>query len=224
MIARDSRIRLGDLDEWLAGDGTFAEAALHILKQEKPLDTFTAATAGKALIQHWLEERQLKCYAHGQEIDYFTEVGKDGVFPDENGDYGLGLMAVEHDRIIDRDELVTLIHTWGLPMPANPVPKPGTGTRELICTLENEAPPAPKQANSEAQEGRAGTDRSALMARLKELTDTNCKNPTATVAKEFGISDSRVRTIKREERKKPRSGMGAMAQQLKHSKGHKIGK
>ncbi len=142
MIARDSRIRLSELDDLLDGDNEFAEAALRALKQQRPLDTHTAATAGKALIQHWLGERELKCYAHGREIDYFTEAGKDTVFPDENGDYGLALMAVEHDRIIDRVELEALIHTWKMPMPIR---------------LKNEAPPAPEQAKSATKEVSAVT-------------------------------------------------------------------
>lgn len=83
---------------------------------------------------------------------------------------------------------------------------------------------APEQAENEAQEESAGTDRDALMARHKELIDTNCKSPTATLAKEFGISESRVRAIKRQVNKKPRTGMGAMAQQLTKSRVHKIGK
>ncbi|PIV88681.1 MAG: hypothetical protein COW48_04700 [Hydrogenophilales bacterium CG17_big_fil_post_rev_8_21_14_2_50_63_12] len=89
-----------------------------------------------------------------------------------------------------------------------------------IESPEIQAPPAIEQA----QEESAGTDRAALMARHKELTTIKCRNPTATLSKEFGISESWVRTIKREEREKPTSGMGAMVQQLTASKVHKIGK
>ncbi len=86
-----------------------------------------------------------------------------------------------------------------------------------LCATEK-----PEQAKSEAQGGTAGTDRPALMARHKELTAAGCKSVTATLASEFGISDRRVRAIKKEEQEKPRSGMAAMAHQLTPSKVHKI--
>lgn len=91
--------------------------------------------------------------------------------------------------------------------------------------IENEeAPVTQPQKREQAQEWSAGTDRAALMARLKELTSAGCKSVTATLASEFGISGRRVRTIKKEEQEKPRSGMGAMAQQLAASRVHKISK
>lgn len=90
-----------------------------------------------------------------------------------------------------------------------------------VVVAVTEDPPAPEQANSETEEGSAGTDRSALMARRKQLNDDNCKKITATLAKEFHISDRRVRAIVSEEKGKPRSGMGAMAQQMTKQGGRK---
>ena len=75
-----------------------------------------------------------------------------------------------------------------------------------------------------AQKRSAGTDKAALMARHKELIAARCKDPTATLAKEFRISTSRVRAIKRKEKGKPPSGMGSMAKQLTGSKFHRINK
>lgn len=102
--------------------------------------------------------------------------------------------------------------------------KHGFDVREKAEPLQAQQAPEPPetpQATINAQEGSAGTDRTALMARYKELLAANCKNHTSTLAKEFRISDSRVRAIKREEkeRAKPRSAMGAMTQQLLNKTG-----
>lgn len=110
--------------------------------------------------------------------------------------------------------------TWAASVNLAPIP-PELAVYAIQDTAQaTEAPPVAETV----QEGSAGTDRAALMARHKELTADGCKSVTATLASEFGISGRRVRTIKKEEQAKPRSGMGAMVQQLATSSVHKIGK
>lgn len=109
-----NRVRLTELEKALGEDLEFAEAALIVLKTEDPLSTYTTATSGMGLVNHWLGERILNCYERGRVVD---DVLVGAVFPDENGDYSKAVFAIDHGRFIDVNELCRLCFKWDLPIP-----------------------------------------------------------------------------------------------------------
>lgn len=111
MIKPESRLRLSWLDDQLATDTKFAEAAIDILRKERPKDTFTTATAGMALIEHWMEQRDLPCYERGQEIDSTTGT----VFLENITE---GMDAIAHNRYVSREELLDTCKTWSIAPPS----------------------------------------------------------------------------------------------------------
>lgn len=111
---REGKIRLTELDEALDGDEEFAIAAMATLRKEDPLSTYTTATSGMALVEHWLGERILNCYERGRVVD---DVRAGTVFADENGDYSKAVFAIDNDRFIDVNELRILCFKWDLPIP-----------------------------------------------------------------------------------------------------------
>lgn len=113
MISPENRLRLSWLYEHLISDAEFASDALRLLSSECPSDTFTPATAGEALINHWLIGRDLNCYERGREIDAADGV----VYLDENGDPSRGIQAIEESRYIDKDEFLAVCKTWRIAPP-----------------------------------------------------------------------------------------------------------
>lgn len=111
---REGKIRLTELEQALEGDEEFADAAMASLREDDPLSTYTTATSGMALINHWLGERILNCYERGRVVDD-TRAGT--VFADENGDYSKAAFAIDHDRFVDVKELRLLCFKWDLPIP-----------------------------------------------------------------------------------------------------------
>lgn len=115
MTAREARIYFSEFDDLLLTNAAFSDAALSVLKQERPFETFSPATAGTRLIDHWIEHGYLKSYKAGSEFNPFTEDIR--VLPDDNGDYSLAMRLVEHDLYIDKAEFLALLAEWNMPQP-----------------------------------------------------------------------------------------------------------
>lgn len=108
-----NRIPLPRLIEALENDQPFIAQALKELAFLDRVSTYSPASAASGLINHWLVERELKCYSRGKVVDDIADL----TVCEINGSFDLSMAALEDGLLIDRDELIKLLTKRGFNLP-----------------------------------------------------------------------------------------------------------
>jgi hypothetical protein len=103
------------LIEALEDDSEFVSQALRELAFIDRVSTYSPASAVSGLINHWLVERDLKCYSRGQTVDDITDL----TVYEINGSFDLSMSALEDSLKIDRDEFLQLLSERGFLVPTS---------------------------------------------------------------------------------------------------------